>query len=466
MTAGTAASPHATLRREMRLRDLVLFQVLYVLGPIGIGPAAMLGGSYAIFWLAAIFLFLVPQAILVVHLSRRWPLEGGLYQWVKLGISERVGFLAAWNLWLSNITIGSYAAVTIINHVVYALGPDARWMTESKLLNGGCSALLLGVIGLLAVRGLQVSKWVHNAGATSLLFCYALLLVLPWAGVATQAIPNFTPMPLVMPVFNLVSLNILAKMTVPALTGLDSAAVLAGECHNPDRDLGRATGIAAPLTGLLFVLGTGAVASFVPPNQIDLAAPFPQAIAAAAAKLGITIPVVAFVCAGLALYWFSGASCAFSAVTRLPLVAGWDYLLPRWFTRLHPLWRTPVNSILFTVGLSLAITLYSLQGAGHQEVFQLLINQTNVFSALAYLAMFALPFRMPASSRGLKLAGTAGLASTGLYVVLALFPLVEVRSATLFALKLGGLIVATNVGGIALFEIGSYRKAHAAVRQV
>ena len=28
------------------------------------------------------------------------PLEGGLYQWAKLGFNELTGFLVAWNLWL------------------------------------------------------------------------------------------------------------------------------------------------------------------------------------------------------------------------------------------------------------------------------------------------------------------------------------------------------------------------------
>jgi amino acid transporter len=35
------------------------------------------------------------------------------------------------------------------------------------------------------------------------------------------------------------------------------------------------------------------------------------------------------------------AVLSFNACARLPLVAGWDHLLPAWFTRLHPKHRTP-----------------------------------------------------------------------------------------------------------------------------
>jgi len=46
-------------------------------------------------------------------------------------------------------------------------------------------------------------------------------------------------------------------------------------------------------------------------------------------------------------------SFQFSANARLPLVAGWDHSAG-WFTRLHPKYRTPVNSIFFLGGVALA----------------------------------------------------------------------------------------------------------------
>jgi len=450
------------LRRELRLRDLVLFQIIYVLGPVGIGPAALLGRSHTWFWLAAVGCFFVPQAALVIALSRQWPLEGGLYQWVKFGFSERLGFLTAWNLWLCNITLAAYAGVTIINHLVYALGPGAQWMSDSKALNVGFSALVLGSISLLSVRGLGVGKWVHNTGAACIVLCYAALLLLPLAGVAEHRLPAYAPLPLAFPAFTLVSVNVFSKLMLQALIGLEEAAVLAGECHDPARHLTRATWIAGPVIALLFILGTSSLLAFVPADKIDLAAPFPQAVQAATHLLGIRWPLLPLVCAGLIVYWFAGASCAFAAVTRLPLVAGWDYLLPGWFTKLHPVWRTPVNSILFTALLSLAIVSYSLLGAGHEETFQLLLNQVSVFNALAYLPMFALPLlgRVVAGP-GLKTLAALGFASTLFYIVQAVFPLVDVQSRGWFAFKVLSLIGAANLSGVALYRAGERRQRQA-----
>ena len=64
------------------------------------GVAAKQGPSHVVFWLIAMALFYVPSAVVVIYLNRIMPLEGGLYQWAKLGFNEAVGFMLAWNLWL------------------------------------------------------------------------------------------------------------------------------------------------------------------------------------------------------------------------------------------------------------------------------------------------------------------------------------------------------------------------------
>src|SRR5262250_2183428 len=93
------------LRRELGLTDLVLTQIMYVVGLSWVGTAGKLGTSQIPFWLAAMALFYLPQAVVVVHLSRRFPLEGGLYQWAKLGLNEGIAFLVGWNVWLYSIVL-------------------------------------------------------------------------------------------------------------------------------------------------------------------------------------------------------------------------------------------------------------------------------------------------------------------------------------------------------------------------
>src|SRR5215471_14704406 len=88
------------LRKELGLPSLILNQILFIVGLAWVGIAGKIGSAHVAFWLLAIALFYIPQAAAVVYLNRLMPLEGGLYQWAKLGFNEFIGFMVAWNLWL------------------------------------------------------------------------------------------------------------------------------------------------------------------------------------------------------------------------------------------------------------------------------------------------------------------------------------------------------------------------------
>src|SRR5947209_13314867 len=94
-----------SLKKPLGLFDLVLTQILFVVGSTWVGTAAKLGRAHLFFWLLAILLFYIPQAAVVIYLNRRMPLEGGIYQWAKLGFNEFAGFIVAWNVWLLSITV-------------------------------------------------------------------------------------------------------------------------------------------------------------------------------------------------------------------------------------------------------------------------------------------------------------------------------------------------------------------------
>jgi amino acid transporter len=148
----------------------------------------------------------------------------------------------------------------------------------------------------------------------------------------------------------------------------------------------------------------------------------------------------------------------FTGNTRLPMVAGWDGLLPAWFSRLHPHHRTPINSIVFIGGVTFVFSLIGLIGVGRQEAFQLLWNASAVFYALTYLVMFAIPIagfrgRAPGAPLWVRLCAASGFLMTLLFVVLSIVPIVQVESRVLFALKLSGLIGLTNIAGAAIFIV-------------
>src|SRR6184192_2850700 len=169
----------APLKKELGLRDLVLTQILFIVGSSWVGTAAKLEQSHLFFWLLAILLFYIPQAAVVIYLNRLMPLEGGIYQWAKIGFNEFAGFIVAWNVWLLSITVIALGGMFMTTNISYALGDAAAWMRDSPWCVALISCVLVSGLGLTGVRGLSLGKWVHNVGAYAMFLAYGALIVLP-----------------------------------------------------------------------------------------------------------------------------------------------------------------------------------------------------------------------------------------------------------------------------------------------
>ena len=452
----------APLRRELGLLDLVFVQIVYIVGSAWVGAAGKLGASHLVFWLLAVALFYLPQAAVVIQLNRLMPLEGGLYQWAKAGFNDFVGFMVAWNLWGFSIVIMSAFCLTIATNLAYLGGRAAEGASASAgfsaLVSVGVVVLLLGI----TIVGLGVGKWVSNIGGTAQVLTFAALIVVPFIALARHTLPSYHPLRIVVPRMSALNLNIFGKMALGAFSGFEYVAILAGECRNPARTVARSVVIAAPVTAAMFILGTSTVIAFVPHDQIDLISPIPQALTLGFRGLGFAGYVVPLLIALLIARQVGALTVIFTGNTRLPMVAGWDGLLPAWFTRLHPRFKTPTHAIAFVALVTLVFTLASLIGTGQQEAFQLLDNAAGILYAMAYVALFAIPLfgqrrlgcRMPL---WLRVASGAGLAVTVLYIVMAVFPIIDVPSWQLFTAKIVTVVVGANLLGAAIF-LGAARR--------
>ena len=467
----------AEFHKELGLTDLVLTQIVFVVGTVWVGTAAKLGADQLFFWLLAILTFYLPLAAVVIHLNRLMPLEGGLYQWAKLGFNEFVGFMVAWDLWVFAILVMSTIGLTVVTNLSYALGPGAHWIAGSRLFITVFSGALVGVLVGVATRGLGLGKWVHNAGGVLLSLTFLTLIVLPFVSRWSGRIPVFHPIVFAVPDLSLSdperlirSLNIFSKLALGALTGFEYVAILAGECKTPARNIGRSVVIAAPIIALMFILGTASVLAFVRPEDVDLIGPIAQVLSRGFGMFGVLAGgVVSLVIFALIGRLVALMSIYLTANARLPMVAGWDDLLPAWFTRLHPRYKTPVHSIVLVGATALGFGLLGIAGVGMQEANQLLDNAAGIFYASTYVVLFAIP--LFASSRigartpwWLHLACVSGALVSLLYIALTIVPIVQVESRLAFAAKLIGVALVLNLIGASLCLAGRRRQRAAGAR--
>ena len=450
----------AVFKKELGLFDLVLTQVVFVVGTIWVGWAAKLGSQQNFFWLLAILTFYLPLAAAVIFLSRLMPLEGGLYQWAKLAFNDLVAFMVAWNLWVFAISILAGIGLIVTTNISYAIGPSAAWMKDNKAIITVISCVLVIAMVVAATRGLGLGKWVHNAGGLMLLVTFAALILLPFLGLMRGTVAEYHPFAMQVPNFSLFNVNVFSKLALGALTGFEYIAILAGETRAPARNVTRSVIIAAPIIAVMFILGTSSVLAFVSPDKVDLIGPIPQVLSIGFGQFGWVGKIVSLAILGVVMRQIALMSIYLAGNSRLPMVAGWDELLPSWFTRLHAKYKTPVNSILFVGAITLALGLASLIGVRTQEAFQLLDNAGGVFYAITYLVLFAIPlfglkrFGVRASF-WLQLACASGFLVSLIYIGFTIVPIITVESRITFAAKIIGAVLIANGVGLTIFLLAA-----------
>ncbi len=254
-----------------------------------------------------------------------------------------------------------------------------------------------------------------------------------------------------------------ARQVLFAASGLEYIAIMAGETHAANRDIGRSVVIATPIIFLMFVLGTGSVLSFHELHRgtpINYVAPIPQALSLAFGERGIGAFVSKLAILLLQLRILGAASFIFTGVVRLPMAAGWDHLVPAWFSRLHPRYKTPVNSIVVSTLVIAGLLVMGSAGVHAAEAFNVLNDTASELYALAYLSMFLIPILGVRALRRALPRWVAGVCALGVVTIVFClafnaYPFVDVSSPGLFACKILGTTALLNGVGYGFYRLRS-----------
>ena len=457
------------LRRELKLWDLVPMQVVLIVWLGWAGFAAKQGPSQVALWLLAIVLFYLPLAAVVMKLSRALPVEGGVYQWVRTGISPFAGYMAAWNLSIYAISAFAVVGSLLGNGFAHAVGHWSTALSASKPFALLLTAVACLIAFIFNVRGLRLAKWWSQAGAlltvaTFLIMLY--LLIRAWVTAAPLAHRAFS---LEWPGFSILTLSVFTKMAISALSGFDSSAVFSEECRKPENDVARSVIIAAPLIALIYILATSAVLAYIPPADVDLAATVPQVIQAGFGANGLGRAFTLIVVVAFSIAFMASMVIYTGMVARLPMVAGWDGLLPSWWSELHPTFRTPSKAIAAVTVSMMLLGALSLLGAGNQEAVQVGVGAGGAALCVMYMLLFAVilfGFRSSTLSPGIgiRLAALAAFLVALASLIFQIVPVGEVASPALFGIKVASTIGATNGLGAYLYWRGTRQSNSLAVR--
>lgn len=465
------AQETAHLVRGLKLRDLVLFNIVAVLGLRHLATSAKFGPSALVIWVLAALLFFIPQGLAVIELSSRFPKEGGVYFWTKRALGEWHGFLCGWCYWINNVLYYPNLLMSSAVIATYAIG---RGETDLKddwtyVLVATLTGLWIAVI--LNLVGIGTGKWLQNAGGLGTYIPGTILILLGIYGMAsTPSATEINLNTLVPDLSDFSAINLLATIAF-AFAGLELASTMGDEVQNPRRNLPRSIFIAAPLIALAYVLGTAAVLWFVPNQEINLVAGFLQGISNGAAKLGAGLAWLPPLCAALYTVGnLGGVGAWLTGPARVAFVIGLDRYFPAAFGRIHPRWHTPYVAILVQAGLATIFLLISVLGQGTtvETVYLILLDTQLLIYFIPYIYLFIVflihrrraeggddVVVAPGGTAGAWLAGLSGLAVTVFAMIVATIPPQDTEEPGLFRLKVIGGALA-----FVLFGLLIYWRAH------
>lgn len=442
-----------TLRRELRLRDLVFFDICALISLRWVAAAAHAGAGSFLLWIVAAACFFLPCAIVVSRLSRRFPEEGGMYIWTKRAFNDRHAFLCGWFYFLSTVLYFPSLLLAGIGMTVYAIGPSGQHLAENRAFVLPATLAILWTGFAANFFGMKVAKWISTVGGSSTFIIGALLGALAIAAyLHSGSITRLKAMPQA----NLGTLNFWSQIAF-AFVGLELAPVVSAEIRNPRRDLPRAAVISGIICTLFYLGITAALLVLLKPEDISPMTGLAQASVAGAQKVGAPILAIVFaVLIGTAILgqldtWIAGN-------TRLPYAIGLDNYLPPAFGRIHPRWRTPYVSLLVQAATATLFLLMAQLGETVRAAYQVMVDMMVIATFIPFLYIFAAGFRFAG-----RIAAVSGLAVTLIAIVLSALPPPEASSVPIFETKvLGGSVLIAVMGWLVFkrYEARRSRLAH------
>jgi amino acid transporter len=441
----------------MGWRDLMLFYVVVSLNVQWVQKAAVAGPSAVVIWIGACLFFYVPLCFAVLELSSRYPDQGGIYVWTCRSFGRFPGFLTGWCYWCCNIPYYPLLLYFVAGLIPFLLGPHAQHLASDPRYTIAVSLVGLTLCVALNLVGLNIGKWLQNAGAIGMWVPLVILLgvaAVAWSrfGSATP----FTPRSFV-PSVHLRDMIFWSTIAF-GFAGVESASIMGEELDDNPRTIPRALlGAGASITAL-FIAGTVAVLIALPMGEITALQGVPQAIAGAAERVHAAwiVPIaVGFLIVGV-LGQIGGW---FAASARLPYAAAVDGVLPPIFGRLHPRWRTPYVAMLIQAGVAVLVTVAGQAGTTVEGAYNLFLSASIIIYFIPYLYLFATLMRVqreptapgvrrvPGGRRVALICGALGFVTTAISLILAAVPSADEKNPALYLMKLIGFSAGIVLAG-------------------
>ncbi|PSL00840.1 amino acid/polyamine/organocation transporter (APC superfamily) [Murinocardiopsis flavida] len=340
------------------------------------------------------------------------PKAGGEHNYALRGLGAHGGFVASWGIVLGYLTVVAFEAVALPETVLY-LVPDLKagylWtiagydVYATWAAVGSVSAVLITALNYIGIRPASVFQMV------AVLFLVAVGAALLLGSFVGGSAANMSPL-FSGGVGGLVGVLVATPFL---FVGFDVIPQSAEEIKLPYRQVGRILVISVACATAWYILIMLTVSSALSREGLkgaQLASADGMAALWGSQAMGNVLIIGGI--AGILTSW----NAFLIGASRLLYAMAVSGMVPAWFGRLHPKYRTPSNALLFLGGLSVLAPLFG------DQMLSWLVNAGGINIVVAYavvaMSFLALRRREPGMERPFRI--PAGAVVGGLALVLSL----------------------------------------------
>jgi amino acid transporter len=423
----TTATSGVELKRALGRWDLTAIGVNQVIGgAIFAMPAVVAARAGA--WSTWLIVLVGAASLLIAasfaEVASRFDSTGGPYVYTRQAFGRFLGFEVGWMQWFTRVA--SWASV--INVLVSSLGfywPEVTAGADRLALLAAIIAALAGI----NIIGIRQSAWVVNGLTIGKLAPIALFIVVGLPAIDTARLHPQGAL-------SFGDAAATALLLIYTFGGYEVIPVPAGEARDPKRAVPFALIATIATVTLVFVLAQIVALGTLPglPTSKTPLADASVLLMGGAGAVLITLGAVVSTLGNNMGQALSGSRMLFALAEEGDL--------PPFVGRIHPRFRTPVNAILITAGVSfvLAATGTFVTMAAASAVSRLFIYFFTCAAALRLRASGPAPFRVPFGP-------VIPLVSIAIVIAILVGATAEQKAGGLVTLAVGAVFFAAAVLG-------------------
>ncbi|MBN2733255.1 MAG: amino acid permease [Methanomicrobiaceae archaeon] len=235
-------------------------------------PSQAISGMNILFYFSVTTIgFLLPLTLILKMFGEAFPVEGGLYAWVKEAFGEKWGFTAIFIQWMHLIIVSVLLLSFISGAIAYCFAPQ---LSENRIYILAVSLLFFWSATLISMRGLKVSARISTV-------CFMAGVLIPAFVIIISALANlfaggipaisfaFTAENIVPDLSSVAALSMIAAFVNPFF-GIEASAAHLGNLKNPKRNYLPIIIIGGLMCVAVNILCSLSIAAVIPAGEISL----------------------------------------------------------------------------------------------------------------------------------------------------------------------------------------------------